>query len=222
MWVERSGNSLEILPHMVRMFPDAKYIHLQRDGIETALSMREHDYFRLYASYFFNPWTEEELDRTELGQQPIGPDDPITHRMRGAGVPTAEQFGLFWSHAVEVAYPELLKMAPGTRLDITYEDLLASPREVLAAIGEFCEFPAEDGWIERAAALLGSPPPARFPKLDPADQAGVHRGCFAGRYLLGQVEQRPWSNDAFASVYDRYERFGVANPFLAAMRERDI
>lgn len=44
--VERSGASLLYADRLVASFPAAKYVHLYRRGVETALSMSRHTFFR--------------------------------------------------------------------------------------------------------------------------------------------------------------------------------
>jgi hypothetical protein len=41
-WIERSGSSIDYLDDLVDFFPDARFVHIHRDGPEAALSMREY------------------------------------------------------------------------------------------------------------------------------------------------------------------------------------
>ncbi len=47
-WVERTGGSLPHARAITAGFPDARYVTLLRDPVETALSMRAGSFFRLY------------------------------------------------------------------------------------------------------------------------------------------------------------------------------
>lgn len=49
IWIERSGASLLFASTLIRAFPDARFIHLYRDGREAALSMSRHYLYRLIA-----------------------------------------------------------------------------------------------------------------------------------------------------------------------------
>ncbi len=46
VWVERSGASLLYGVQLLRAFPDARVVHVYRDGRETAISMSRHYLFR--------------------------------------------------------------------------------------------------------------------------------------------------------------------------------
>jgi putative sulfotransferase len=47
LWVERSGGFLFAIEQLLATFPDARFIHLLRDGRDAALSMQAHIGFRL-------------------------------------------------------------------------------------------------------------------------------------------------------------------------------
>ncbi len=50
LWIERSGASLLFASTLLNAFPDARVIHLYRDGRDTALSMHGHYLFQFIAS----------------------------------------------------------------------------------------------------------------------------------------------------------------------------
>ena len=47
-WVERTGGGLPHTSSIIDAWPDARYVELSRDPVETALSMRTGSFFRLY------------------------------------------------------------------------------------------------------------------------------------------------------------------------------
>ena len=48
VWVERSGAALHMLNHYRATFPEARYVHVARDGRDAAISMQGHLGMRLY------------------------------------------------------------------------------------------------------------------------------------------------------------------------------
>ena len=46
VWVERSGGSLIFGLALMRLFPEARVVHVYRDGRDTALSLRQHPAFK--------------------------------------------------------------------------------------------------------------------------------------------------------------------------------
>ena len=47
VWVERSGGSLLFGRRLITLFPEARVVHIYRDGRDTALSMSQHSAFKL-------------------------------------------------------------------------------------------------------------------------------------------------------------------------------
>ena len=187
LWIERSGASMEILPELRRMYPEGKYVHLHRDGPETALSMRAFEFFRLYVSLYFNPPTREELERTELAGMPIAEDDPLTWRMT-EGLPSYAQFGDFWSQQVAVGFREFLHLKPGQLLDVRFEDLIARPRETLSVVADFFGVPQNPAWLDEAVTMIAAAPKMRAHLLSKEDRAALERSCAIGQHLLGRSE----------------------------------
>lgn len=48
VWVERSGGVFAYIKELFQFYPDARFIHIVRDGRNTALSMTKHLAFRLF------------------------------------------------------------------------------------------------------------------------------------------------------------------------------
>ena len=65
VWIERSAGSLLLVPALARLFPDARFVHLYRDGRDTAMSMQRHMTFRVYAVACGLMW--------RLGRDPFKP-----------------------------------------------------------------------------------------------------------------------------------------------------
>lgn len=194
VWLERSGASLLFVPTLARLFPDARFVHIYRDGRETALSMHRHHYFRLRVE------AAEWLGR--LGPDPFSPFNlPGTspwmpfleqlrfrffdpERYRRTEIALAA-FGRFWSRTIERG-AEYLDALPRERvLSLRYESLLSSPKEELRRfirfVGPEFENPA---WLEEAAAMPRSKPPG-WPKLPSQELSRLNEACAPGMAILG-------------------------------------
>jgi putative sulfotransferase len=186
-WLERSGTSFEYLPDLHACFPEARFLHIHRDGREAALSMREHTYFQLVVTSFFDPPSSQELQWTENDHGEIGPEDPILYRMT-RGAPPPERFGEFWTWQVMLGLKGVGKLDARQYLSIAFEELVRDPRRALNLIGDFFELPGREGWVDDAIALVHKGVPTRFHRLPPAQQEALDRACFPGRLALGQVK----------------------------------
>ena len=172
-WLERSGSSIEYLGDLHALFPEARFLHIHRDGPEAALSMREHRLYRLAISFLFD------LEGPPAGET----GDPIAARLEQE-LPV-EAYGRYWSRQLEQGLAHVPELVPGRWHAIAFEDLVARPREVLREVADFLELPGGE-WLERGAGLVRGTPRARFPELTADEQRRLAQACASGRQLLGR------------------------------------
>ncbi len=207
VWIERSGSSIELLGPLNDFFPNARFLHIHRDGAEAALSMREHPAFRLAVPLIYQLSADPEggvrlgdinldagpkptdpiaravkLDEINLGAPP-DPTDPISRIL--ASRPPIEYFGRYWTDQIIHGFRCLKRLNADQYLEVRFEDLIATPAEVLRTISDFFALDSHrDGWIERAAALVQGTPPLRFDKLAKDEQERLAQACWTGSQLL--------------------------------------
>jgi hypothetical protein len=190
-WIERTGGSIEYMPDLYRTFPQARYVHIHRDGPDAALSMSKHFYFQVMVSLFVKPPTREELEQTELAGKPIHANDPISRRL-GPELPSLEQFAAYWNYQLEMGYSAFARLGNSQYMDVRFEDLVARPQEVLQSIADFFEMPNSPGWIDKAAKMVDAQEvKSDMSKLSKEAQAALLKACEPGRILLGRY-QHPW------------------------------
>ncbi len=195
-WIERSGASLAFVPALARMFPDAKFVHVFRDGRDTAMSMQQHPFFRLRA--------EAATLLRMVGQDPFSPFnlpgtspwmpwvEPIRFRLLNAKKFAQRQtdlaeVGRFWSDMILRGLRDLERLPEDRVLSLRYEDLTRSPRAELERFITFvgAEFRNEE-WLAAAAAL----PRYRVPswhRLPIEEQVRIKNICEPGQSALEQV-----------------------------------
>ena len=189
VWIERSGSSIDYLGSLDAFFPEARFLHLHRDGREAALSMREHHAFRLAICMTYQVLDGRTRSIDELGELDpgagAGGEDRVGRML--AARPDAEYFGRFWSQQVARGSAAIAKLDPSRYLEMRFEDLVAKPVDELKRIaGFFALDPDRDAWIARAAALVRGAPPARFGTLPPDEQQRLAAACRPGMQLLSR------------------------------------
>jgi hypothetical protein len=186
-WIERSGSSIDYLGGLHTLFPQARFLHIHRDGHEAALSMREHAPYRLAVSLLFQ-LPPEGMSLDELGKlDPKGPpraDDLVSKIL--ASEPPVEYFGRYWSQEIEHGARARAALDDGRYMEIAFEELIADPTRVLRSIGDFFELGDGGGWLDRAAGLVRGVPPARFDKLPADERARLAEACRPGMELLAR------------------------------------
>ncbi len=184
-WVERSGGSLMYVSQLADQFDEAKFVHLYRDGRECAYSFSRHPAYRLGvvsamlasrlgASPYFDDGQRSTKVPSDL--QPFMPDTFDHEVFEQFEVPVV-QAGQFWSDMIMPALDVLGRLAPERVLQVSYEDLVAQPRQVLLSLARFAGLPhADRGWLEGAAQLV-EPRSPRWPALPQTQLRELNRVC---------------------------------------------
>lgn len=187
-WIERSGSSIDYLGSLHELFPDARFLHLHRDGHETALSMREHAAYRLAISFLFELRAEQDPSIDDLRTLETGRSadagDPISRMLDSR--PPVEYFGRYWTQELEHGFRAVTNLNGDQYLEVRFEDLVSDPKATLRTIAGFFELEGEE-WIEGAAALVRGVPPTRFDKLPKDEQERLAEACRVGMQLLGRA-----------------------------------
>jgi hypothetical protein len=185
VWVERSGSSLLYMNQLTGAFRDARFVHLYRDGRECAYSFSRHPLYRLGAV--------EVMLHSRLGMSPYLADDrppaqvppelrslmPQTFDPRAFErfeMPVADA-GQFWSDMIMPALDVLASLPPERVLQLSYEDLVAKPRQALVRLARFAGLPHADAdWLDRAV-LLAKPRSPRWTGLPQQQISELTRVC---------------------------------------------
>jgi hypothetical protein len=188
-WIERSGTSIDYLGDLVRFFPEARFVHIHRDGLEAALSMREYAVLRVAVAVMNGlageiEYTHEALNRLERE------DGAAIDRLLATRSPI-ELYGKYWSDQIVNGDAARRKLPPDVFLDVRFETLVTKPAETLARIAKFLDLPEDDGsgkgaWIERAAALSHGLPRQRAPELPADERTRLEEACREAMALVGR------------------------------------
>lgn len=184
-WVERSGSSLLYVRQLAGAFPDARFVHLYRDGRECAYSFSRHPLYRLaavetmlYSRLAMSPYTADDRppDHVPPDLRPFMPETFDSAAFERLDVPVSKT-AQFWSDMIMPALDVLASLPPERVLQLSYEDLVAQPRQALLRLARFAGLPhAATGWIDRAARLA-EPRPARWPTLPQEQIRELTRVC---------------------------------------------
>lgn len=153
--VERSGGSMAYAAMLMRLFPQARIVHLFRDGRECAVSMSRHGRYKMAmmraainAQFGWDPYApgvaDQEVGRrvpevpegfaSDEGLAGLAPDRITRARYDKFEVPLSK-YGAMWSKMIASGLPELPDEPRLLRLD--YANMVARPEE---NIGRFLDF----------------------------------------------------------------------------------
>jgi len=115
------------------LWPDARFVHIERDGRDVAISMAHVRTFQDLVASGGVAWTELAWDRGyEAG------------RAAPAHAPTPERFFDLWAARLRRIRAEAEKLAPGAYLEVRFEDLLRRPQRVLRSVAHFIGEPERE------------------------------------------------------------------------------
>jgi hypothetical protein len=189
LWIERSGGSALEAQKLLATFPDARFVHITRDGRDAALSLREHIGFQwgfsvIALERFLGVNPLESSDRTNIDRVPpeflpFLPErfDPEALRALRLPLPNC---GEFWSQQI-VCGLEVLSALPQDRcLTQRYEDFLIDPKRQLDTLAAFLgeEF-VDEGWSARCAATV-RPPRSSWRELPEEEARALTEACRPG------------------------------------------
>jgi Sulfotransferase family len=162
-WVERSGSSLMYMSQLVDAFREAKFVHLYRDGRECAYSFSRHPLYRLgsvemrlYSRLGISVYLADDKPPPFVPPdlQPFMPETFDRGAFERFEVPVTET-GQFWSEMIMPALDILASLPRERVLQLSYEDLVAEPREALLRLARFAGLPSADSrWLDRAVGLV--------------------------------------------------------------------
>ena len=197
LWIERSGGSLRLINDLHRMFPEAKFLHIVRDGRDCAVSSSKHSGFQMALIAFqlmelLNCDPFETEDRTyveDLSDElyELLPENFTAEAFqRYEFSPTV--YGHYWSGDVAAGLRLMNRLGPKRALTLRYEDLLARSEETVRQLIDFVDPSlADEAWIARAASLVRSPrsrwrdlPDRERSQLQDACKPGFEALCAAG------------------------------------------
>ncbi len=163
LWVERSGGSLRIAKRLLATFPEAKVLHIVRDGRDTALSMSRHIGFRMallcglqVEQLGLDPFGSD--DRSEEEDLPdelaaLLPENFSASAFHALDLPAA-LCGHYWSGEI-ICGLEVLSGVPSDRLlTLRYEDIVTDTRRSVECLGSFVGGDDSPDWVDRAVARV--------------------------------------------------------------------
>ena len=194
VWVERTGGTLPMTPVLARHFPDARFVHIYRDGRDTAISMCNHPGFRGMAI--------SSLMLKKVGLDPFSHlnwrgSSPWVHvvarvqmllmspeRLIQSDI-ALESFGWLWSGMIERGTTFLDTLPTQRVLSMRFESLLRSPREEMARFADFVGPELADArWLDEVAGLPREVKP-RWKRLPSEQQNRLAKACAPGQEILG-------------------------------------
>jgi hypothetical protein len=196
LWVERSGGSLRIIRQLLEHFPDARFVHLVRDGRDCAISMSKHYGFRMVLITYaltellmVDPFTSSDRSALEDVPEELYPFLPEHFN--------AEEFrqyykspalyANYWSGELTNNLPMLAQLPSDRVFTLRFEAFFDGP---VATIRQFISFVGpeltDDTWIQRMANVVHLTH-SHWRELSPRELKHLEDACAPGNRALSSV-----------------------------------
>ncbi|MGW0708385.1 sulfotransferase family protein [Streptomyces sp. NPDC002643] len=191
--VERSGYSTGWAPQLRAAFPDARFVHLFRQGPDCALSMSRHPGYRMIALHreikarvgvdSIADLTDEHVRSLPADLAPLLTERFDAALVRDRDIPL-RTFGTLWSELVTEGTEFLRQLPPRQRTALSYEDLLDRPADELTRLAEFIGVDPLPAWLRTGTALLYHSRRGSALRLPAAALAELEETCAPGTRAL--------------------------------------
>jgi hypothetical protein len=192
--VERSGGSVILIGKLRQQFPEARFVLMHRDGMDTALSMSKFPMFKLgmlvvRAGQLAGLPADATMDQIQANL-PAEFSGVLSPPYDLSGLPAMRMppalFARRWSQMIQYGTSALAQLPADIQGQLGYEDLLADPAAELTRLAGFLGVPAEPDWIEAAAKLIYSGRVGTASQLDPDLAAELREACEPGGRALAE------------------------------------
>jgi putative sulfotransferase len=196
-WVERSGGSIRIVQQFVENFPEARFLHLVRDGRDCAISMSRHGAFRMVLICFqqmqllgIDPFESD--DRTGIANlteelRCLLPENFTAEAFWNCNLSPA-LFGHYWSGEIKLGVDALCQLPQERVLTLYFEDVINNPMPQIQALAKFLDdetltTPEVEQWIQQSVSLVGKPR-SQWENLPLQEREELHQACLPGFEIL--------------------------------------
>ncbi|ANP56770.1 hypothetical protein J2Z21_008363 [Streptomyces griseochromogenes] len=191
--VERSGYSTGWAPGLRAAFPDARFVHMFRNGPDCALSMSRHPGYRAISLLreikaragveSLANLTDEHVRALPADLSPLLDErfDPALVRDRDIPLRT---FGTLWSELVAEGTEFLSRLPADQRTTLAYEDILDNPTAELTRLAEFVGVDPLPHWLLTGSELLDHSRRGSALKLPAAELDALRESCAPGTRAL--------------------------------------
>lgn len=191
-WVERSGASFVYINELHRLYPDAKFVHIVRDGRNVALSMSKHLGFRMFMiatlmseimgidPFISNNRTNAHLLPDYL--QSFLPENFDREAFLNFQMPI-EELGQLWSNEMAAGCMVLNHVDAANKLTLHYEDICLDAKAQTKKLMDFIGVQSSEQWLNETCQLV-KPSVSSWLDLPLAERAKLESACEAGMDLM--------------------------------------
>jgi hypothetical protein len=130
------------MPLLQSMWPDAKFVHIIRDGRDVALSMSNHPGYQRLVALRETNWVPLAFDKRF--------DRPRMHE------PVLKGYIRLWEKRLRGTRNDAVRLKPNSYMEFRYEDLLRNPLSQIESLSRFLELNPDSVWLSKSAQMVNA------------------------------------------------------------------
>ena len=134
IWGDKTPDYGYYMGLLHQLWPDCKFIHLIRRPVATAHSMSKHPGFKLMVSSGNDNWCPLSYD--------------YAYKNLVVSDPSISKFIQYWFRRVNRIRDEAKRIPPEQYTEVSYENLISNPYEILTRLAGFVEVDPLDSWLK--------------------------------------------------------------------------
>lgn len=138
---DKTADYCAYMPVLQTLWPDAKFVHIVRDGRDVALSMSQHPGFQLMISLKIPNWVPLAFDRRYKFLQKPRKEE-------------LDDYVRLWEFRIKRTIADAERLRPSSYLCIRYEDILRNTRATMGCLARFLGIEAHDRWLSAMQRLV--------------------------------------------------------------------
>lgn len=139
VWADKTPDYGEYMPLIQSLWPECKFIHVIRNGVDAAASMSGHPGYQVLAATGASNWVS------------------LSHRYQPGSSGTSakrEDYVRLWVNRLRATQTASQKLSKNTYLEVRYENLLSFPEKTIREMCAFLGLSYEPAWLDSAQSMV--------------------------------------------------------------------
>ncbi|MEN8651453.1 TauD/TfdA family dioxygenase [Streptomyces sp. 21So2-11] len=166
-------------------FPEARFVHLYREGPDCALSMSRHPGFQLIE--FLADLSRETGTEAAAELERLLSDDSFDLLSALNRPMPVERYGALWSRMITSGLAHLDAVPAGLRMSLAFEDLLDTPEYELTRLAAHIGVEPDPAWVAAARRSLDGGRRGASGRLPTDSRAAQRASCAPGAHALATM-----------------------------------
>lgn len=139
-WADKTPDYGPYMHMLSQLWPNCKFVHIIRNGLETAVSMSRHHGFQWMVATGERWWVPASFN--------------YYYQAAPKTIKPFENFLDLWYWRLQRIRNEATRLPVHNYMEVRFDELLENPSQTLSNIARFVDLPVEHAWLSKATATV--------------------------------------------------------------------